>query len=85
MTGREPDAGLSIPDLLSTATSLLERVDGPLLPGSQGPLGPALESAARMQLGDTRRIHHLNSPRPQELSAMLGEIAACLAGEARRR
>jgi hypothetical protein len=32
----------------------------------------------------TRRVHHLNSPRPQELSAMLGEIAACLVGEARR-
>jgi hypothetical protein len=32
----------------------------------------------------TRRIHHLNSPRPQELSAMLGAIAACLAGGARR-
>jgi Phosphotransferase enzyme family len=31
----------------------------------------------------TRRVHHLNSPRPQELSAMLGEIATCLAGEAR--
>jgi hypothetical protein len=33
----------------------------------------------------TRRIHHLNSPRPHELSAMLGTIASCLAGEARRR
>ena len=32
----------------------------------------------------TRRVHHLNSPRPQELSAMLGEIATCLAAEARR-
>jgi Phosphotransferase enzyme family len=32
----------------------------------------------------TRRIHRLNSSRPQELSAMLGEIATCLAGEARR-
>jgi Phosphotransferase enzyme family len=32
----------------------------------------------------TRRIHHLNSPRPQELSAMLGAIAGCLAGQARR-
>src|SRR2546423_212284 len=32
----------------------------------------------------TRRIHHLNSPRPQELSAMLGEIATCLVGDARR-
>ena len=32
----------------------------------------------------TRRIHRLNSSRPQELSAMLGEIAACLAEEARR-
>jgi hypothetical protein len=30
----------------------------------------------------TRRIHRLNSSRPQELSAMLGAIAACLAGEA---
>jgi hypothetical protein len=32
----------------------------------------------------TRRIHHLNSPRPHELSAMLGAIAGCLTGEARR-
>ena len=32
----------------------------------------------------TRRIHHLNSPRPHELSAMLGAIAACLTGEAWR-
>jgi hypothetical protein len=32
----------------------------------------------------TRRVHHLNSPRPQELSAMLGEIATCLAAEAWR-
>jgi hypothetical protein len=32
-----------------------------------------------------RRIHHLNSPRPHELSAMLGAIAACLAGVAPRR
>ena len=37
MTGREPDAGLSIPDLLSTATSFFERLHGPLLPGAQGP------------------------------------------------
>jgi hypothetical protein len=33
----------------------------------------------------TRRVHHLNSPRPQELSAMLGAIAGCLAAEARRQ
>jgi ferritin-like protein len=32
----------------------------------------------------TRRMNRLNSSRPQELSAMLGEIATCLAGEARR-
>jgi len=32
----------------------------------------------------TRRIHRLNSSRPQELSAMLGEIATCLAGDTRR-
>jgi Phosphotransferase enzyme family len=31
-----------------------------------------------------RRINRLNSPRPHELSAMLGAIAACLTGEARR-
>jgi Phosphotransferase enzyme family len=39
MTGHDPDAGLSIPDLLSTATSLFERLHGPLLPGVQGPQG----------------------------------------------
>jgi hypothetical protein len=33
----------------------------------------------------TRRIHHLNSPRPQELSAMLGAITACLADAGWRR
>jgi hypothetical protein len=32
-----------------------------------------------------RRIHRLNSPRSQELSAMLGTIAGCLAAEARRQ
>jgi Phosphotransferase enzyme family len=32
-----------------------------------------------------RRINRLNSPRPQELSAMLGAIAGCLAAEARRQ
>jgi thiamine kinase-like enzyme len=32
----------------------------------------------------TRRINRLNSPRPQELSALLGEIATCLVGEAWR-
>jgi thiamine kinase-like enzyme len=31
-----------------------------------------------------RRVNRLNSPRPQELSAMLGAIAGCLTGEARR-
>jgi hypothetical protein len=31
-----------------------------------------------------RRINRLNSPRPQELSAMLGAIAGCLRSEARR-
>ncbi|HKO25671.1 MAG TPA: phosphotransferase [Chloroflexota bacterium] len=39
MTGHDPDAGLSIPDLLSTATSLFEHLHGPLLPGGQGPQG----------------------------------------------
>ena len=29
----------------------------------------------------TRRVNRLNSPRAQELSAMLGEIAACLSDE----
>ena len=29
----------------------------------------------------TRRVNRLNSPRPQELSGMLGEIAACLFDE----
>lgn len=29
----------------------------------------------------TRRVHRLNSPRPQEVSAMLREIAACLSRE----
>lgn len=32
----------------------------------------------------TRRVNRLNSPRPKELSAMLSEIAACLADEVRR-
>ena len=31
-----------------------------------------------------RRINRLNSPRPQELSAILGAIVGCLAAEARR-
>ncbi len=33
----------------------------------------------------TRRVNRLNSPRPQELSAMLKEIAACLSYESGRR
>jgi hypothetical protein len=33
----------------------------------------------------TRRVNRLNSPRPQELSGMLGEIAACLSDEPGRR
>jgi hypothetical protein len=32
----------------------------------------------------TRRVNRLNSPRPKELSAMLGEIAVCLAQKSRR-
>jgi hypothetical protein len=39
MNVQDPDAGLSLPDLLSTATSLFERVHGPLLLGSPGPQG----------------------------------------------
>ena len=39
MTEHDPDAGLSIPDLLSTATSLFEHLHGPLRPGSQGRQG----------------------------------------------
>ena len=33
----------------------------------------------------TRRVNRLNSPRPQELSAMLREIAQCLSADATRR
>ncbi|HLZ80684.1 MAG TPA: phosphotransferase, partial [Ktedonobacteraceae bacterium] len=33
----------------------------------------------------TRRVNRLNSPRPQELSEMLKEIAACLSSESGRR
>src|SRR5205807_4816861 len=33
----------------------------------------------------TRRVNRLNSPRPQELSGMLSEIAACLSDESGRR
>ncbi len=32
----------------------------------------------------TRRVNRLNSPRPQELAAMLREIAACLSNDAKR-
>ena len=39
MNGRDPDAPLSIGELLSTATSLFERVHEPWLPGAQGPRG----------------------------------------------
>ena len=81
MTGRDPDAGLSIPDLLSTATSLLERVDGPLLPRPQG---LSVRYLRRKPGRGLAVIYDVNSPRPHELSAMLGAIAACLAGEERR-
>lgn len=33
----------------------------------------------------TRRVNRLNSPRPQELSGILGEVAACLSDDPRRR
>src|SRR5919202_3961355 len=47
MNAQDPDAGLSLPDLLSTATSLFERVHGPLLLGAQGPQGLSVRYARR--------------------------------------
>jgi hypothetical protein len=47
MNVQDPDAGLSLPDLLSTATSLFERVHGPLLLGSQGPQGLSVRYVRR--------------------------------------
>jgi hypothetical protein len=76
MTGRDPDAGLSMPVLLSAA--MLERgvahaeLDG-ILERTR------LYDAAILFKVATRRIDRLNSPRPHDLSAMLGAIAACLA------
>src|SRR5919199_6682251 len=47
MNAQDPDAGLSLPDLLSTATSLFERVHGPLLLGAQGPRGLSVRYVRR--------------------------------------
>src|ERR687884_776037 len=47
MNVQDPDARLSMPDLLSTATSLFERVHGPLLLGSQGPQGLSVRYVRR--------------------------------------
>src|SRR5918911_1256885 len=47
MNVQDPDARLSMPDLLSTATSLFERVHGPLLLGSQRPQGLSVRYVRR--------------------------------------
>ena len=44
---------------------------------------PYYEAALLFKIA-TRRVNRLNSPRPQELAAMLQEIAACLSTETRR-
>ena len=43
---------------------------------------PLYEAALLFKIA-TRRIHRLNSPRPQELLAMLDEIAQCLSVQER--
>ena len=69
MNGNDCDARLSIPEPLSAATSLFERV----------------HEAALLLTITTRRMNRLNSSRPQVLSTLLGEIATSLVGEARRQ
>jgi hypothetical protein len=43
----DPAAWLSLPDLLSTSTSLFERVHEPLLPGAQEPRGLSVRYVRR--------------------------------------
>jgi hypothetical protein len=126
MRQHDPAARLSLADLPATSTSLVARVQPPLLPAAPGrrslgvrylrrkpgrglavtytveagPAGRGARAGRRVSPAQppqvlsltldelkivTRRIHRLNSSRSQELSAMLGEIAACLAAEARRQ
>ena len=47
MNVHDPTARLSLPDLLSTSTSLFERVHDPLLSGAQGPRGRCVRYVRR--------------------------------------
>ena len=79
--------GLALQDALESLdcqTRLMSalRMDGVAEPFIDGILKRSrLYEAALIFKIATRRVNRLNSPRPQELSAMLREITSCLSSE----